>query len=148
MIWNAVVGEFHSQISKKLTYGDAKAAFEKALDQIDEIQSARQQFKRALILAGVKDYGEDSATPRALSLIEPLWEHAVKNTPSLANSIEMTFRKSFEEVKKKFHKDYRLMEDLPIADDITLWWTNRRVVRHRDSAYPFLYFFRSRPSPF
>ena len=128
LIWNSVLGQFHSTISKKLTYGEAKAAFETAIKQIDEITSARCQFQKALTIAGIKDYGDDSSSPRALSLIEPLWKHAVRHSPSTANSVEVIFRTAFNEVKKKFDKDYQLIKDLPLEDDTILWWTNRRIV--------------------
>ena len=130
VIWNAILGEFHSKISQKLTYSEAKAAFRRALNQIEDIQRAQDQFGRALIIAGIREYGDDSATPKALSLLEPLWKYTVENTPDVANSIEATFRAACEAVKKKFVKDFRLSADLPIPDDTVLWWTNRRVVSY------------------
>ena len=130
VIWNAILGEFHSKISQKLTYAEAKAAFQRALNQVEDIQSAQDQFGRALTIAGIREYGEDSATPKALSLLEPLWQYTAENTPDVANSIKATFRAACEAVKKKFVKDFRLSADLPIPDDTVLWWTNRRVVSY------------------
>ena len=128
VIWNSILGEFHSEISKKISYGAAKNAFRKARCQINDILSARSPFQMALSIAGIKHYEEESTTPEALRLIDALWKHATQNVPSMANSIDATFIKAFKEVKAKFDKDFKLIENLPIPDDCILWWTNRRIV--------------------
>ena len=130
VIWNSILDDFHTEVSKKLTYGSMKSAFTKALRQIDDIKRARSPFERALTIAQMRRYDEESLTVQALALTRPLWEHAIQNTPWIAEAVEVSFNKAFEEVNSKFGKDYRLMKDLPIADDVVLAWTNRRIVSH------------------
>ena len=132
LIWNAVIDDFHTDVSKKLSYGSMKAAFTKALAQIDDIKRARSPFERALTIAQMRPYGEDSLTTQALALTRPLWDHATQVTPTIARAIESSFSLAFEEVHSKFDKDYNLMKDLPIEDDTVLCWTNRRIVSNLD----------------
>ena len=128
LIWNAILDDFHTQVSKKLSYGSMKEAFKKALGQIEDIQRSRSPFERALTIAQMRQYEEDSLTQQALALTRPLWTHATRFTPTIARAIESTFSLAFQEVKSKFSKDFDLMKNLPIQDDTVLCWTNRRIV--------------------
>ena len=128
IIWHSVIDDFHTAVSKKLDYGKMKDTFNKALRQIDDIKRARSPFERALSIAQMRQYNEDSLTVQALALTRPLWTHAIQNTPAIAEAIESAFGKAFKEVDSKFRKDYGLMDHLPITDDTVLCWTNRRIV--------------------
>ena len=130
LIWNAVLDDFHGEVSKKLSYGSMKEAFRKALGKIDDIKRARSPFERALTIAQMRQYGEDSLTEQALALTRPLWDHATRVTPMIAGDIESSFDLAFAEVHAKFNKDFNLMKDLPIDDDTVLCWTNRRIVSY------------------
>ena len=128
VIWHSVLDDFHTAVSKKLDYGAMKEAFIKALRQIGDIKRARSPFERALSIAQMRQYSEDSLTVQALALTRPLWTHATQHTPAISEAIESSFGRAFNEVESKFNKDYGLMNDLPIADDTVLCWTNRRIV--------------------
>ena len=128
LIWNAVLDDFHTKVSKKISYGSMKESFTNALGKIDDIKRARSPFERALTIAQMRPYEEDSLTSQALALTRPLWDHATRVTPMIASAIESSFALAFEEVHAKLNKDYNLMNDLPIQDGTVLCWTNRRIV--------------------
>ena len=46
---------------------------------------------------------------------------------NIARINEIT-KNAFAEVYAKLSKDYGLMDDLPISDNVELCWTNRRIV--------------------
>ena len=131
LIWVILAGPMHSQISGQLTYGRMKAEFGKGLGIVATVLGARNSFKKALDLAWGIEQSTEGITRDALIRVRRYWSALDSNIKLEINRVTSA---AFDQAKQKLESDWKVVESLPITDEVELVWNNRRV----ESSFGFL----------
>ena len=124
LIWTTVAGPLHTQISRNLSYGEVKAEFLKAMSTVGSVLQSRSSFKNALDLAWEKELNVEGHTRDALKRVRRYWSVLDGN---LKLEVSRVTKAAFDQARQKLESDWRVIEDLPIGDDIKMVWNNRRI---------------------
>ena len=122
IVWVAVLGPFHTLVSKDLTYGEIRSAFANAFSKLESIMSAENLFGAALSIAEEMPHDQNSTTPE---VIEKIREHWSASSNQLKIELSSLTCSAFKKAKTKFDIDWEIMGSLPIGLDVILPWTNR-----------------------
>ena len=122
LVWTCVAGPFHTIVSKDISYGEIREAYESAFRTLDQVLNADCSVSEALKFAKTVPHASDSTTPEAVVRIEQHWSRAGSQNKASTN---MVLRTALESAKVKLSKDWDIMRALPIDLDCRLPWTNR-----------------------
>ena len=122
LVWTCLVGPFHTTVSKDVSYGEIRMAYDTAFTTLRRILNTDCSVSEALEYAKTIPHCSDSATPDALVKIEQVWSQA---GPQNKASTNLVLRSALEKAKIKLSKDWITMSALPVSLDCTLPWTNR-----------------------
>ena len=131
IVWVILAGPLHTQISGKLSYGQMKGEFEKALEIAAEVMRARSSFKKGLDLSWAIEQSKEGITRDALVRVRRYWSALDSN---IKLEIDRVTYAAFDQAKQKLESDWEVVEDLPISDEVEMMWNNRRV----ESSFGFL----------
>ena len=122
LVWSSVIGPFHTSVSKDISYGEIKLAYETAFNTMTRINDADCSFSAALELAKTHPHSSNSSTPEALDELDQHWSRAGPRNRASTNSVLTT---AIKNCKWKLNKDWEIMRALPVDNDCILPWTNR-----------------------
>ena len=122
LVWSCLIGPFHTSVSKDISYGEIKSAYDTAFKALTRILNADCSFSEALELAKTLPHSSNSSTPEALEELEQHWSRAGPRNRASTNSV---LRSALENSKWKLTKDWEIMQALPVDLDCILPWTNR-----------------------
>ena len=131
IVWVVLAGPFHSKISGELNYGELKAEFTDALAVVKKVLKSRNPFKVAYDIAWEIQRAIVGDTKDALERVGEYWNDL---DPNLKVEINRVIKAAFEEGRQKLESDWAVLGDLPIEDNVTLVWNNRRI----ESTFGFL----------
>ena len=122
LVWTCLAGPFHTTVSKDISYGEIREAYETAFRTLDRVLNADCSVSEALEFAKTVPHTSDSSTPEAIVKIEQHWSRAGPRNKASTNSV---LRSALESAKIKLSKDWDIMSNLPVESDCHLPWTNR-----------------------
>ena len=108
-----------------------KAEFTKGLQTVATVLGAKSSFKKALDLAWGIEQSTEGITRDALVRVRRYWSALDSNIKLEINRVTSA---AFDQAKQKLESDWKVVESLPITDEVELVWNNRRV----ESSFGFL----------
>ena len=99
IVWVAVIGPFHTIVSKNVTYGEVKRCFTVSYAKMNAIKYADCSFTRAMSTA--------------------------ESMPHNNDFINKTLVEAVDKCYKKLETDWEVMSNLPIPLNTRLPWDNR-----------------------
>ena len=133
LVWEGLLSPFHQTISRNITYGTVKEAFNQLRSKLNDVKGAevngelqRGQYERILALADNDDISEDSK--KAVEQTYLFWE-AEETKEDWKQHLDEFLYDYMVEIEDKINSDAEIIFNLPIRDDETrIPWTNRRMV--------------------
>ena len=137
ILWVALIGPFNTAVSKPISYGEIKLAFNTAFETINRLMSAGNAFAEGLSMALEKypvaeDGTEPDHTKQALDRIAN--ERWCVASVGMKRQVAATTVKAFHECKLKLERDWEIMGTLGLSDDHVMEWSQRRI----EASFAFL----------
>ena len=137
ILWVTVIGPFNTAVSKPISYGQIKLAFNTALEAVNRMISAGNAFTEGLSMAldkypVVEDGALEDNTKQALDRIAD--EHWCVAPARMKRQVAVTTVKSLNECKLKLERDWEIMGALDVSDDLVMEWSQRRI----EASFAFL----------
>ena len=147
LVWEGLLSPFHQTISKNVTYGTVKHAFNELRSKITNVKGAevnreleRGQYERILTLADNDDISEDSK--KAIEQIYLFWM-ADETKEEWKQHLDEFLYDYMAEIEEKINSDAEIIFNLPIHDNETrIPWTNRRMVSFLKFDFNILIYFQ------
>ena len=117
LFWGSILTPFHTPLSKKISFTDAKAKIENATKSFKNVLKSKDIFV-AMCKVVDREPETSEATVDALEIVANKWPVIRRSKPELRNRLLKAAREGVVDSYSKLQRDLIPIEEIPVTADI------------------------------